>query len=327
MGERAVDDPEFARLVRGVWHLSYDEIVAHRQLPEARRLYVSRFLALYDRDPFLARLLIETGRFLVYHVAVILGAAQDPARRETWLTVGRLKQALAVFGIASDRHIDQLVARLCAVGFLTSTPAPHDGRVRVLRPTEIMLAHDRAWMAAHYAPLTVLGMHDDYEPIMRQEPAYQIANRRTALPFIPFSGKLLALAPDLLLFFDRAAGHMISAALLEAAMAAPDQHAAVPYADLGERFGVSRTHVRELLLAAQGIGLVRLDGRGGRRVEILPRLWESYDRGLAAGMFVHDAVHAVTIGRRAVPINVTAIVPANVPARDGEEDGEALPAL
>ncbi|HZD91604.1 MAG TPA: hypothetical protein VE224_15995, partial [Pseudolabrys sp.] len=292
-----MDDPEFARLVRGVRHLSYDEIVAHPRMPEARRLYVDRFLALYDRDPFLARLLIETGRFLVYHVAVILGAAQDLARRETWLTVGRLKRELAVFGMASDRHIDQLVARLCAVGFLKSAPAPDDGRVRILQPSETMLAHDRAWMAAHCAPLTVLGVHDDYAPIMRQDPAYQAANRRSAIPFLPFSGKLLALAPDLLLFFDRAAGHMISATLLQAAMAAPDRHAALPYADAGERFGVSRTHVRELLLAAQEIGLVRLDGRGGRRVEILPRFWTSYDRGLAAGMFVLDCIHAVTIGR------------------------------
>ena len=159
---------------------------------------------------------------------------------------------------------------------------------------------------------------------MRQDAAYQFANRRIAIPFLPFSGKLLALAPDLLLFFERAAGHMISAALLHAAMAEPDQHAAVPYADVGERFGVSRTHVRALLDEAQDIGLVRLEGRGGHRVEILPRLWESYDRGLAAGMFVHDALHAVVTGRRAdVPANVA----AGVATKDGEEDGEAVPAL
>ncbi len=320
IGGRGVDDPDFARLVRGVQHLSFEEIVAHPRMPEARKLYIERFLALYDRDAFMARLLIETGRFLVYHVAVILGAAQDPARRETWLTVGRLKRELAVFGMASDRHIDQLVARLCTVGFLTSGPAPRDGRVRILTPTETMLAHDRAWLAAHYAPLTVIAPENDYGPLMRQDPVYQVANRRAAVPFIPFSGKLLALAPDLLLFFNRAAGHMISAALLQAAMAADNQRAAVPYADVGERFGVSRTHVRELLLAAQEMDLVRLDGRGGHRVEILPRLWASYDRGLAAGMFMHDAVHAVNAGRRTGNQQGAAV-------RDGEADGEAVPAL
>jgi hypothetical protein len=319
-----VEDPDFERLVGGVPHVSYDDIVRHPNMAQARRLYIERFLALYDRDAFLARLLIETGRFLVYHVAVILGAAQEPERRETWLTVGRLKRELAVFGLASDRHIDQLVARLCAVGFMTSAPAEQDGRVRILQPTEKMLAHDRAWMAAHYAPLTVVCPHIDYGPVIRQEPSYQVANRRVAIPFLPFSGKWLALAPDLLLFFNRAAGHMISATLLHAAMNAPDQHAAVPYADVGERFGVSRTHVRELLSAAQDIGLVRLQDRGGRRVEILPRLWRSYDLGLAAGMFVHDALHAVVTARRA---NLPTSLDIPVRARDGEEDGAALPAL
>lgn len=319
-----MEDPDFERLVGGAPHISYSDIVRHPNMPEARRLYIERFLALYDRDAFLARLLIETGRFLVYHVAVILGAAQDPERRETWLTVGRLKRELAIFGLASDRHIDQLVARLCAVGFMTSVPAEQDGRVRILRPTEKMLAHDRAWMAAHYAPLTVIRPHIDYGPVIRQEPSYQIENRRVAIPFLPFSGKLLALSPDMLLFFDRAAGHMISATLLQAAMNAPDQHAAVPYADVGERFGVSRTHVRELLSAAQDIGLVRLQDRGGHRVEILPRLWQSYDLGLAAGMFVHDALHAV-VTRRSDNDPVNPVTAAR--ARDGEEDGAALPAL
>lgn len=294
-----MDDPDFLRLAQGTPHLSYDEIVRHPRMAEARKLYVSRFLALYDRDPFMARLLIETGRFLVYHVAVILGAAQDPARREAWLTVGRLKKAMAMFGAATDRHIDQIVGRLCAVGFLTSHAADQDRRVRILKPTEKMLAHDRAWLAAHYAPLTVVSRFGDYEPVMREDPAYQLGNRKLAVDFLPFSGKLLAVAPELLLFFKHAGGHMVSASLLHAAMATPDTHAAVPYAEIGDRFGISRTHVRTILIEAQDAGLVCLDGRGGHRVQILPALLTSYDRGLAAGMLSHDMVHALATRRRA----------------------------
>jgi hypothetical protein len=258
---------------------------------------VARFLALYDRDPFMARLLIETGRFLVYHVAVVLGAAQDPARRETWLTVGRLKKVVAMFGAATERHIDQIVGRLCAVGFLTSHGAAEDRRVRILQPTDKMLAHDRAWLAAHYAPLTVVSRFADYDAVMREDPAYQSANRKVNVDFLPFSGKLLAVAPELLLFFKHAGGHMVSASLLHAAMLSPDAHAAVPYAEIGDRFGISRTHVRTILIEAQDAGLVRLDGRGGHRVQILPALLTSYDRGLAAGMLGHDMVHALATAR------------------------------
>jgi hypothetical protein len=35
------------------------------------------------------------------------------------------------------------------------------------------------------------------------------------------------------------------------------------------------------------IGLV---DRGGRRVELTPRLWASYDEGLAGGFYMHDLV-------------------------------------
>lgn len=292
-----MDDPDFLRLAQGTPHLSYDEIVRHPRMAEARKLYVSHFLALYDRDAFMARLLIETGRFLVYHVAVILGAAQDSTRRETWLTVGRLKKAMAMFGAATDRHIDEIVGRLCAVGFLISETAEQDRRVRILKPTEKMLAHDRAWLAAHYAPLTVVSRFGDYDPVMRGDAAYQVGNRKVAVDFLPFSGRLLAVAPELLLFFKHAGGHMVSASLLHAAMATADSHASLSYADIGERFGISRTHVRGIIVEAQEAGLVRLGGRGGDRVEVLPRLLQSYDRGLAAGMLSHDMVHALTTNR------------------------------
>ncbi len=296
---RTVDDPDFVRLTAGVPRLTINEIVGHTRMAEARRLYLDRFLAIYGDDPFMARLLIETGRFLVFLVAVVLAAGHEPERRETWFTVGRLKQAMAAFGLASDRQIDHLIARLCAVGFMAIEPAEDDRRVRILKPTEAMLAHDRAWLAAHYAPMTVIGRFDDYALAMRQDPAYQIAQRRTSIAFLPFSGRLLAMAPELMLFFNHAAGHIVSASLIQAAMTAHDLHAAVPYGDLGERFGVSRTHVRKIVAEAQDAGLVRLHGRGGHRVEILPRFWASYDHGLAIGMFIHDVVHAVTIGRQA----------------------------
>lgn len=107
--------------------------------------------------------------------------------------------------------------------------------------------------------------------------------------------------PDTMLFFNHAAGAVVQAELLRIAMAAPDYpDAPVPYADIGDRFGVSRTHVRQLLVAAEAAGLVKLHTRGGRRVQVLPRQWASYDRGMAVGMYLHDLVY-VTAERSAQP--------------------------
>jgi len=186
------------------------------------------------------------------------------------------------------------------VGFLDSLPAPQDGRVRILKPTQRMLAHDRDWLAAHYAPLTILCPQNDYSAVLKRDPAFQLAQRRAAIPFMALGYKLLMSVPDMTLFFDKAAGHMVLAALLQTALDSPDhqRHTAVPYADVGERFGVSRTHVRQLLAAAEDRGLVKLRARGGHSVEILPRLWASHARGIAGGMYLHDLIHAVGTNRR-----------------------------
>src|SRR6516165_6394926 len=158
----ALDAAEMERLIGGAPRVTIEDIVGHPQFPEARKAYVDSFLEVYGDDPFLVRLLIESGRFLVYLIAVVLDAAQDPARRETWFTVGRLKQEMTMFGLASERQVDHLVARLCEVGFMDLRPSEQDRRVRILKPTEKLRAHDRDWLVAHYAPLAVHYPHHDY---------------------------------------------------------------------------------------------------------------------------------------------------------------------
>jgi DNA-binding MarR family transcriptional regulator len=285
-------DSEIERLIGGPPRLTLEGIVSHPRLPAARKLYLDRFLAVYGDDPFVVRLLIESGRFLVYHVTVVLEAAQDPDRPETWLTVSLLKRTMAMFGLASGRHVDALVARLRAVGYIEARRSEQDRRLTILKPTEALRAHDREWLAAHYAPLTVLYPRHDYSLVMRGDRRFQAVHRRTCMPFLPLGAKLLLAVPDMMLFLNRASGYPVIASLLQAAMADPDRpHAAVPFGDIGDRFGVSRTHVRKLLEAAEEQGLVKLHERGGHRVEILPRLWASHDRGIAGGMYGHDLVY------------------------------------
>ncbi|HWU54952.1 MAG TPA: hypothetical protein VN175_05575 [Rhizomicrobium sp.] len=88
---------------------------------------------------------------------------------------------------------------------------------------------------------------------------------------------------------------MFLAALLEAAMVGPDgTHAPVSYANVGERLGYSRNHVRQVLTDAETAGLVRLHSRGEHNVDILPALCAGHDKGVAIGMFLHDMVYART---------------------------------
>src|SRR5258708_20017463 len=104
--------------------VSLEEIREKPLFRGARSIYLDRFLGVYGHDPFLVRLLIESGRFLVYHLAVVLDAGQDPARRETWFTIGRLKQQFVAPGLgARARQVDHLVARLPHARFLPLVPS------------------------------------------------------------------------------------------------------------------------------------------------------------------------------------------------------------
>ena len=270
MTSASSEQAELECLVGTRLRLTLDGIINHPRLPEARKVYLDRFLKVYDGNKVLVRLLIETGRFLVFQLAALLEAAEDPARRETWFTVSRLKQELALFGFASDRKVDHLLGRLCSVGFLEQRQSQPDRRVRRLTTTPKLRAHFGEWLAAHYAPLATLYPQHNYSQVFNCNPAFQAVHCGVCSPFNPVAARLMATIPDIMLFFNRAAGSLIMSALLQAAMDPNEREAGVPYMDTADRFGVSRTHVRDLMQAAQTAGLVRLIGRGGRRVEILP---------------------------------------------------------
>ncbi len=286
---------ELERLVGGRLRLSFDEILNHPRLPEARRAYLDSFFQVYAGDPFLVRLLLQAGRFLVFHSAAVLEAAQDPSRRETWFTVAALKQYLAMFGYASERQVDHLIARLREVGYLEQHRAAKDGRVRLLATTDKLRSHHTEWLATHYVPLATLYPDHDYRAVLSRDRAFHVMHCRLCQPFYPVSARLMMTLPDTMLFFSHAAGPLIQTAVLKTALDAGDPNAAVPYMEAADRFGVSRTHVRNLMNAAQSAGLVRIVGRGGHSIEILPRHWASYDRGLAVGMYLHDAVHLLAM--------------------------------
>ncbi len=295
---------EIERLLGRPLRVTIEDILTHPRLGQARRGYLDAFLKVYDGDPFLIRLLIESGRFFVYYIILLLESAYDPARRETWPTIGLVKETMVAVGLgrASDRHIDHLIARLCTTGCLESRPSEHDRRVRILTTGERLRQHDRDWLVANYTPLAMLYPHHDYSLVLQCTPQFQVMHRRATIPFMSLGAALMAEIPDVMVFFDHSAGPVVVAALLQAAMAqGEDPCAVVPYADIGERFGVSRTHVRRLLVAAEERGLLKLHARGGHRVEVLPPMWAAHDAGMARGMYLHDIAYlAATAGGTAV---------------------------
>jgi DNA-binding MarR family transcriptional regulator len=270
---------------------SAEEILAHPRFPAARNLQIDTLLALYEHAPFLNRLLQEAGRRVLSVVIMCLDARYDEADRTTWPTLQEVTRRMAAFSLGSPRRIADLVSRLIKTGYVAQIASPRDRRVRLLRPTEKMIAQDQDWLVSQYMPLQMLYRDPGYEAIIRRDPGFHRTHRLAAESLFPFGAELMARHPVMTQFMSREAGIMIVLKLIELARASVEAPRDISYSDIGTRFGVSRTQVRKLIQDADRDGLVRLTQRSGPVVQLTPALIEAVDRFLADAMAGNDLVY------------------------------------
>jgi DNA-binding MarR family transcriptional regulator len=254
-------------------------------------------LAFHEGDRFSSRLLVEAMRQVTFNLIVSLHLRHEVTDRTTWPTPRRLKDELSTFGLASERRIDALVARLIQLGYVESHPSEHDRRVRILSPTAKMMSLDREWLVYNYVPLQVMFPDPGYPEPMARDPAFQRAQRLVALDFSAEGAKLMASNPAVMRFLNRDAGILVLIKLVQ--MSIPGSAKDLSYADIGARFGISRTHVRRLLEDAARHGDVGLSGRGGYLVELKPSILDAFDRFVAAAMSGHDLLYKLARERMA----------------------------
>jgi hypothetical protein len=258
----------------------------HSRFHAARRLYLQGILGLYEHNPFLNRLLIETGRSIVFFNILALYAAYDPYDRATWPTISLLKETIRPFGVASARRIHDIVARLVETDYVQPIASPSDRRARMLTPTGKMLAHDLDWLAAFYAPLQLMFPEPGYGPPIRRHPAYQKAHRKVALSMSVYAIGLMSNNPGMLLFMNREAGTMILMKLVQDIdKGLEDTPRRSFFADVAKSFGISRTHVRITLQDAQAIGLIRMTQLS---IVMMPPLIAAFERFVADVLAGHD---------------------------------------
>jgi DNA-binding MarR family transcriptional regulator len=275
---------------------SSDEILAHPRFAFARDEFVKAILALYEHKPFLNRLLLEASRTTLAGVIMCLYARYDEADRSTWPTLRMVTDSMAAYRLASASRVEDLVSRLVKIGYLEQRVVPQDRRVRMLIPTGKLIAQDQDFLVSHHLPLQILFPDPGYALIMTRDPAFQLKHRLVCVNLFARSAQLMAGSPVMMLFMSRDAGVMILIKMIEMAGRA---HGAEPlkisYTDLGVRFGVSPTHVRNLLMAAEKMDLVRLTKAGRRLVELKPPLLQAFDRFIAGAMSAFDLRYQLTL--------------------------------
>jgi DNA-binding MarR family transcriptional regulator len=280
---------------------SSEEVLAHPRFGFARDEFVKAMLALYEHKPFLNRLLLEASRTVLACNVVCLYAAYDEADRATWPTLRLLVDAMVGQQLASPSRVQDLVSRLIKTGYIDARPAARDRRVRILTPTKKLIAQDQDFLVSHYLPLDILYPDPGYPEIMTRDYAFQIKQRQVARELFALGAKILHGNPIMMLFQGRDAGVMV---LIKMIHMAGQQSGAeggtlpldISFSDLGERFGVSRTHVRKLLEEAEEMDLVRLTKTDARQfIELKPKVLQAFDRLIGEGMSGHDLCYQLAL--------------------------------
>jgi len=265
-------------------YLPREKILKHPHFPQARDRFLGAVVDLYGKDVFLNKLLMEAARSVIFCVMMVLSSAYNQDVPSTWPTLANLKRLTAPFNQSSPRRIEQVVQRLIAVRFLSQEATPLDARLRFLVPTEIFIRHDHDWLAAYYAPLALLYNSPAYDLALGRSLEFQQAQREASMAYLPQSVQVLLTNPDVLLFATRDAGFLVLAHVVQDLQVG--KHST--YAQIAQRFCVSRTHVRRLLEDAADLGLLHLSGRGGWVTGLSERGWTCLDHFIADGMSGHD---------------------------------------
>ncbi len=271
-------------------HHTPEEILSHPRFAAARTAYIEGLFSLYDNNPLMNRLLIEATRSLVFFNALAIYAAYDPAVRATWPTIGLLKQAIEPYGVSTERRVDGLISQFVKAGYLALATTAADRRVRILTPTQKMIAHDLEWFAVHYRPLQIMFPETGYDQPMRHDPIFQKAARIIGRQFSAYAAQLMAGNPAVMFFMERDAGTMILLKLVQRNKA--ESEAQVSFTDLADRFGVSRTHVRKTIQEAERRALLQYTET---TITLAPCLVAAYDRFVADTMSGHDIMYKMAM--------------------------------
>ncbi|MBV9558184.1 MAG: hypothetical protein JO254_14030 [Pseudolabrys sp.] len=261
-------------------------VLAHPRFLEARNLYVKSYLEIYSGEPTLNKLLAESARHVIITFIICIAAASQDDQPDTWLTLSKLQDAVSENQVGSPGLVEAIVARMLDRGLLDSRAPASDRRKRILVPTAELLKHDRDIIVAQAVPTAMVCPSHSIDQAVACEPAFQRKFRAVSVEAFGAAMTMLMRHSQIMLFYARDSGQMILFSLLANALAGGGNLSTVPYREMTDRFGISRTHARDVINAAEGEGLVRTLEPGGAAVEIQPALWEAVHRFMADAMLL-----------------------------------------
>lgn len=287
---------QFQRFIPEIAHRTSGEILTHPGFARMRRQYITVTMTCYEIANFPGGWQSAAYRVATISAIVCLHAAWNPADRATWPTLARLKEAGASFGLSSPRQIDDLIARLVETDYVVLERPAAYGRLRLLVPTEKLLAWDRVLLSSYYGVLQDLYPDPGYGLAVTCDPALHLAQRRVSVGMFDVIGRFIAQNGDILPFLQMYQGFQVLVRVI--LLREADAQAAIresDFSDIVARFGVSRSHVRNILAAAEAGGLLTSRGRGLKDLAPTARGLAAVDRFIADSLASHDMTYRMAL--------------------------------
>lgn len=237
-----------------------EALLRHPRFPEAARLHVRLNLEACERDANIRKIFGNSARHVAFSLIATLSARAERVPGALPVTQSQVIETIMGMGLSSHGKIESLINRMVDQGMVTRSPHPQDRRAKALIPTEAFLVMDDVLCSIHARPCALLLEDPIVGGVAARDRAITRQMRAAALPMIEGGGAMLMRNPQMLHFLISDGGWIVLFALIDAIWREdPESQKFEAIASLS---GVSRPHVRSLLVNAAEYGLLREDGAG-----------------------------------------------------------------
>lgn len=262
------------------------QVLAHPNFDRAVAVYLDGMVKAHRGHPMLNHLMSEIGRFTTVSLGLYLHAGGGLDGFRDGLTLTRLQDLIGGLRVASRGRVEAVVRELVQGEFMLVGTDDADRRRRPLIPTDKLKHAMLAWQIPHMAAIDLLRPEPGFATKLAGDHAFYLALQRS-LGDRFLSGVHLALPfTDMLEFFNHDCGYMLLLCLLAAPPVESGSNfgrtVRMPFSEVIQGNGISRSHVRRLMLAAEEKGLVRIEAAGGQVIAIAPRLDLTFREWMAA---------------------------------------------
>lgn len=295
-----------------------DAFRRHPAFPRAMRRYADTALDTFEGHARESKLVCQTARYVTLFFILYLDDTADRADPSSGATLTRLQELVATGPFASASWVKLAVQTFARTGMIEYLPPGPDRRVRRFHPTQHLVGlGERALKTMLEALALVQPLSQPPAALARTPGMVRSFAAVTVEIYLRHGFVVLMPFPEIAALLSRDFGHLIFTHLMRTMETDTSGRvfAEAPSGELAQRFGVSRTHVRNVLTLGVEMGLMLMVAKGGRRVALDPRFVDMSERWVATDLAWMHVLLRTSLARLRSPSGHIADTRRGTPSR------------